>query len=52
MAQVRQMTATADLDAPDATDQQLRELEEKTERYCVVLQTLVDPPPIEAARDA
>jgi len=41
-----------EIDAPDATDEQLRELEEKTERYCVVLQTLVDPPPIEAARDA
>lgn len=35
------------LDAPDASDEQLAALQEKTERYCVVLQTLLDPPPVE-----
>jgi uncharacterized OsmC-like protein len=38
------------LDAPEATAEQLESLLEKTERYCVVLQTLVDPPPVEVAR--
>ena len=33
-----------EVDAPDATEDQLRALEEKTEQYCVVLQTLVHPP--------
>jgi uncharacterized OsmC-like protein len=33
--------------APDATAEQLSELETKTERYCTVLQTLTNPPPIE-----
>ena len=37
-----------DVDAPGATPDQLAALEEKTERYCTVLQTLVSPPPIEA----
>jgi uncharacterized OsmC-like protein len=36
-----------ELDAPDATPEQLRALLEKTERYCTVLQTLVNPPRIE-----
>jgi uncharacterized OsmC-like protein len=35
-----------EIDAPDATDVQLAELLEKTERYCVVLQTLRSPPEI------
>lgn len=35
------------IDAPDATPQQLEALREKTERYCVVLQTLADPPQTE-----
>jgi uncharacterized OsmC-like protein len=35
------------LDAPDATAEQLRVLQEKTEQYCVVLQTLSHPPKIE-----
>ncbi len=34
------------IDAPGATDEQLRALREKTEQYCVVLQTLRQPPPI------
>jgi uncharacterized OsmC-like protein len=35
------------LDAPQATSDQLRALQEKTEQYCVVLQTLLHPPRIE-----
>ncbi len=35
-----------DLDAPGATPDQLRSLQEKTEQYCVVLQTLLHPPQI------
>jgi uncharacterized OsmC-like protein len=36
------------IDAPQATPEQLRGLQEKTEQYCVVLQTLAHPPKIEA----
>jgi len=32
--------------APEATSEQLALLKEKTEQYCVVLQTLKQPPPI------
>ena len=35
-----------DIDAPGATEEQLESLREKTERYCVVLQTLREPPRI------
>src|SRR5919202_329865 len=35
------------IDAPDATEEQLRVLQEKSERYCVVLQTLTRPPVIQ-----
>ena len=35
-----------DVDAPDATPEQLASVHEKTERYCVVLRTLTDPPAI------
>jgi len=35
------------LDAPEATSEQLRALQEKTEQYCVVLQTMLHPPKIE-----
>jgi uncharacterized OsmC-like protein len=38
-----------EIDAPEATDEQLRSLQEKTERYCVVLQTLTHPPRIQSA---
>jgi uncharacterized OsmC-like protein len=34
------------VDAPEATAEQLRALHEKTEQYCVVMQTLVKPPKI------
>jgi uncharacterized OsmC-like protein len=36
-----------DFTAPEASDEQLAALREKTERYCVVLQTLIDPPLVE-----
>jgi uncharacterized OsmC-like protein len=35
-----------DVDAPDATPEQLKSLHEKTEQYCVVFQTLLRPPNI------
>jgi uncharacterized OsmC-like protein len=34
--------------APQATEEQLRGLREKTEQYCVVMQTLLQPPRVEA----
>ncbi len=34
------------IDAPHATPEQLAALREKTEQYCVVMQTLVQPPTI------
>jgi uncharacterized OsmC-like protein len=36
-----------DVDAPGATPDQLAALQDKTERYCTVLQTLVSAPAIE-----
>lgn len=36
------------LDAPQATPEQLKSLQEKTEQYCVVLQTMLRPPKIES----
>jgi uncharacterized OsmC-like protein len=36
-----------DIDAPEATEQQLSALREKTEQYCVVLQTLTKPPALQ-----
>ncbi len=36
------------IDAPEADPDQLRSLQEKTEQYCVVLQTLLRPPKIDA----
>jgi hypothetical protein len=35
-----------DIDAPQATPEQLLALHEKTEQYCVVLQTMLHPPKI------
>jgi len=34
------------VDAPGATADQLSALQRKTERYCVVMQTLIDPPAV------
>jgi uncharacterized OsmC-like protein len=36
-----------DIEAPQATAEQLRGLQEKTEQYCVVMQTLVQPPDLQ-----
>ena len=36
-----------DVAAPTATPEQLRALQEKTEQYCVVMQTLLRPPNLE-----
>lgn len=41
--------ARFEIDAPAATPEQLKLLQEKTEQYCVVLQTLQHPPKIESA---
>jgi len=38
--------AKFDINAPDATAEQLAALKEKTEQYCVVMQTLMKPPEI------
>lgn len=38
--------ARFDINAPQATPEQLAALKEKTEHYCVVMQTLLQPPPI------
>ena len=37
-----------DIDAPGASPENLEKLQQKTERYCTVLQTLRQPPPIES----
>jgi uncharacterized OsmC-like protein len=37
------------VEAPRATEDQLRALREKTEQYCVVMQTLAHPPELEVA---
>jgi uncharacterized OsmC-like protein len=38
-----------EVDAPEATVEELAGLHERTERYCTVLQTLLDPPAIETS---
>jgi uncharacterized OsmC-like protein len=38
--------ARFDINAPQATPEQLAALKEKTEQYCVVMQTLMQPPTI------
>jgi len=38
-----------DVVAPNATPEQLQALREKTEQYCVVMQTLLHPPKIESS---
>jgi uncharacterized OsmC-like protein len=40
-----------EIDAPDATPEQIEDLVAKSERYCTVLQTLQDPPPVELSPD-
>ncbi len=39
-----------EIDAPDASEEDLERLMERTERYCTVLQTLRRPPAIETVR--
>ncbi len=36
-----------EIDAPEAREEQIRALREKTEHYCVVMQTLTKPPKLE-----
>lgn len=38
-----------DIRAPQATPEQIKALKEKTEQYCVVMQTLAKPPKIETS---
>ena len=40
----QQIRLRFDIQAPEATAEQLQALREKTEQYCVVMQTLVQPP--------
>ena len=42
------MRAKFEIEAPAATEEQLKLLQEKTEQYCVVMQTLLHPPKIES----
>jgi len=42
------MRAKFEIEAPAATEEQLKLLQEKTEQYCVVMQTLLHPPQIES----
>ena len=39
--------ATFEVEAPEATEEELQALRQKTEQYCVVFQTLVQPPQLE-----
>ena len=39
-----QIRVRFDINAPQATAEQLQSLQEKTEQYCVVMQTLMNPP--------
>ena len=41
-----------EIDAPDATDEQLEALHEKAERYCVVFQTLAGEPRLNSSFEA
>ena len=43
-----EMRVKFEIDAPGATPEQLRLLQEKTEQYCVVMQTLLQPPKVES----
>jgi uncharacterized OsmC-like protein len=44
----QEIRVSFDVRAPEATREQLDALAEKTERYCTVFQTLVQPPPIQS----
>jgi uncharacterized OsmC-like protein len=45
----QQIQTKFDIKAPEATAEQLAALKEKTEQYCVVMQTLMKPPRIETS---
>lgn len=47
MVGFEQIRLKFEIDAPKATPEQLRSLQEKTEQYCVVWQTLVQPPKLQ-----
>lgn len=38
-----------EIDAPEASAEELKGLHERAERYCTVLQTLLNPPPIDVS---
>jgi uncharacterized OsmC-like protein len=42
-----QLRVRFDITAPKATPEQLKALREKTEQYCVVMQTLIQPPKLQ-----
>ncbi len=42
------LRVTFDVSAPQATEDQMKALQAKTEQYCVVMQTLLHPPTIES----
>src|SRR5258707_4586459 len=42
-----QIRVRFEIDAPEATAEQLQGLREKTERFCVVMQTLTQPPTLQ-----
>jgi uncharacterized OsmC-like protein len=42
----RSITLNFTIDAPEATEEQIKLLKEKTEQYCVVMQTLKQPPEV------
>ena len=42
-----QIRVNFDIDAPEATTEQIEKLKVRTEQYCVVMQTLLQPPPIQ-----
>lgn len=45
----RSLSLHLDIDAPEASAEELASLRAKTERYCTVLQTLRQPPPVASA---
>jgi uncharacterized OsmC-like protein len=44
----QQIRLRFEIQAPEATAEQLRALREKTEQYCVVMQTLLQPPNVQS----
>src|SRR6266496_3116757 len=45
-ARFQAIRVSFDVQAPEASAEQLASLAERTERYCTVFQTLVQPPPV------